>query len=66
MSVNGKKYTGAFRYIAPALYLKQDWDYSAAEPPPGDIQSKSDAVVKKQLCAKCSLKANIVIWCNKD
>ncbi|MDO4879196.1 MAG: hypothetical protein Q3966_07915 [Neisseria sp.] len=49
ITVNGRQYTGPFRYIEPALYLKKDWDYSPAEPTPSEIQSKSAATVKTEL-----------------
>lgn len=40
ITVNGKSYTGPYRYVEPKLYLKKTWRYSMAEPSPDEIKIK--------------------------
>lgn len=50
ITVNGKQYTGPYRLIEPALYVKKSWDYSMGDPEPDEVKVKfGKSKVKRRL-----------------
>lgn len=48
--MNGRQYTGPFRMIEPALYVRKTWDYSMAERSPDEVKVKlGNSKVKREL-----------------